>query len=81
MGTFTSLPREAIKGTGGIQYAILCNWTDVSTAIDGSTGIASFTPNTSTNWQKFTPRKESSDFTETMVGTPASGISNYKQEF
>ena len=79
MGTFTTLPREAIKGVGGIDYALICNYDDVSTSIDASTGLVTMDPSTSTAWTKFVPRKESSNFTETMTGTPASGISSYNQ--
>ena len=78
MGTFITLPREAIKGVGGIDYALICNFADVSTAIDAS-GNVTMDPSTSTAWTKFVPRKESSNFTETMTGTPASGISSYNQ--
>jgi hypothetical protein len=59
MGTLTTLPREAIKGVGGIDYVLIANYADVSTSIDESTGIASFDPSTSTAWVKFVPRKES----------------------
>ena len=80
MGTFTALPREAIKGVGGIDYALICNYTDCSTAIDGTSGLASLDPSSGTSpWKKFVPRKESSNFTETMTGTPASGISSFAQ--
>ena len=78
MGTFVTLPRESIKGVGGIDYVMICNYADVSTAIDAS-GNVSMDPSTATAWTKFVPRKESSNFTETMTGTPASGISSYNQ--
>lgn len=79
MGTFTSIPREAIKGVGGIDEIFLCNYADVSTSINSSTGLASLDPSTSTAWTKFIPRKESSNFAETVTGTPASGITSYNQ--
>jgi hypothetical protein len=82
MGTLTSLPREAIKGVGGIDYVMIANYGDVSTGIwdvDPSVGIAWINPANASVWTKFVPRKESSNFTETMTGTPASGISSYNQ--
>ena len=79
MGTLTSIPREAIKGTGGLQYVLVCNFGDVSTFIDQSTGIVTMSPSTNAAWKKYVPRKESSNFTETATGTPASGITSYNQ--
>lgn len=83
MGTLTTIPREAIKGVGGIDYALIANFSDVSTGIystpDASVGIAWIDPANPAVWTKFVPRKESSNFTETMTGTPASGISSYNQ--
>jgi hypothetical protein len=79
MGTFTSLPREAIKGVGGIDYVLIANYADVSTWIDNSTGLVSMDPSTANAWTKFVPRKESSNFTETVTGTPATGITSYNQ--
>jgi hypothetical protein len=79
MGVLTSIPREAIKGTGGLQYVLVSNFDDVSTSIDSSTGIATFDPSSNSAWKKYVPRKESSNFTETETGTPASGITSYNQ--
>jgi hypothetical protein len=82
MGTLSTLAREAIKGVGGIDYVLLANYADVSTGIyntgDSSAGLAWINP-VAANWTKFVPRKESSNFTETMTGTPTSGISSYNQ--
>ena len=79
MGTLTSLPREAIKGAGGIKYVLLSNYADTSTSIDADTGYVTIDTSVSTYWTKFTPRKESSNFAETETGTPASGITSYNQ--
>jgi len=79
MGTFTSIPREAIKGVGGIDYVLIANYADVSTSIDTTTGLVTMNPSTNAAWKKFVPRKESSNFTETMTGTPATGISSFAQ--
>jgi len=77
MGTFTTIPREAIKGVGGIDYVLVCNYADVSTSIDSSSGLVSMDPSTSTAWTKFVPRKESSNYVDTLAGTPAAGISSF----
>lgn len=79
MGTLTSIPREAIKGVGGIDYVLLSNYADISANINATTGLVSYSPSTNTAWTKFVPRKESSNFTETGVGTPATGITSYNQ--
>jgi len=82
MGTLTSLPREAVKGCGGIDYVMIANYGDVSTGIytsSPSEGLAWINPASAANWTKFVPRKESSNFTETATGVPATGVSSYNQ--
>lgn len=79
MGTFTSLPREAIKGSGGIDYVLIANYADVSTFIDASSGLVSMDPSTSTPWVKFVPRKESSNYTETPATNAPGGAVSFAQ--
>lgn len=79
MAVLTAIPREAIKGTGGIQYALVGDFASITTSVDTSTGLATIGIDTSTYWKKYVPRKESSNFTETATGTPASGITSYNQ--
>ena len=79
MGTLSSIPRESIKGTGGLKYVMVANFSDVSTLIDATTGLTAFNPANPAVWKKYIPRKESSNFVETVTGTAASGITSYNQ--
>ena len=79
MGTFTTIPREATKGSGGIDYVLIANYADVSTSIDNSTGLVSMDPSTATAWTKFVPRKESSNYAETLAVNVPGGNTSFNQ--
>jgi hypothetical protein len=75
----TSLPRDASIGAAGLKYCLVCVFNDVSTDINSTTGLATCSSNASSNFVKFTPRKLTSNYTETGTGNPQTGTMNYNQ--
>jgi len=82
MSTFTGIPRDAGKVSGGIDYVLLADYnvSNIKGTLDNSTGLVTFTADASLNtlFTKFVPRKETSNYTSTLAAT-ASGSSNYNQ--
>ena len=82
MGTFTTIPRDPIKGCGGIDYVLIANYGDITSTFDPSTGYVTFTDgdvSVGDAFTKFTMRKETSNWTETGTGNAQQASTFFNQ--
>lgn len=83
MSTLTTIPRDPIKGCGGISYVLLANYNDVIGTTDES-GNTTFvaadgTSALNTLFTKFVMTKETSNWTETGTGSAPQASTFYNQ--
>jgi hypothetical protein len=77
-----TIPKDATKGSGGIDLILLAQTADVVATVDAS-GNASFTPDVSSSWIKIVPRKETADFADDSKTDIKNGsvVFDHKLEF
>ena len=81
MSTLITIPRDPVKGCGGISYVLLANFADVIGTTDAS-GNTTFTDGegvTTTAFTKFVMTKETSNWVETGTGSAPTASTFYNQ--
>lgn len=75
MGVFTTIPRDTIQNSAGVVKLYIASWADVSANVDTSTGLTTFTPDTSLGnvFSKWTLRPETCSYTAPGTGAMTTG--------
>ena len=81
MAVLTTIPKNSDTGIGGLCYALLANFGDVTVTVDAS-GYTTFADGDVSVGDAFTKvvfTKETSNFTVNGTGTPTAGTTAYNQ--
>lgn len=76
----TGIPRDSVKGTGGIMEVYICLLSDIGTGVTMSSGTCSALGTQAGVWKKFVLGKEAgSNFVSTLAGNVANASNTYEQ--
>jgi hypothetical protein len=79
MAILTGIPRDSVKGTGGIMEVYICLLTDIGTGATMASGTCATLGTSAGVWKKFVLGKEAgSNFVDTLVGSVANASNTYE---